>query len=63
MTTEALTVSPRAKCKLALKADAMAQALDNATPEQISNWVDNNVVTLADAKRLFKLILLYMKAN
>lgn len=63
MTIESLIVNPRAKCRLALKADAMAQALDNATPKQISNWVDNNVVTLADAKRLFKLILLYMKAN
>lgn len=63
MTTESLTLSPRAKNNLALKADAIAQALDNATPAQISNWVDNNVTTLADARRLFKLILLYMKAN
>ena len=63
MTTEALTVNPRAKCKLALKADAIAQALDNATPAQISNWVDNNVTTLADARRLFKLILMALKSN
>ena len=63
MTVKYFVVPPREKCKLALKADAIAQALDNATPAQISNWVDNNVTTLADARRLFKLILLYMKAN
>ena len=63
MTVKSFVVDPRAKCKLAVKADAIAQALDNATPAQINNWVDNNVTTLADARRLFKLILLYMKAN
>lgn len=63
MTVKSFVVPPRAKCKLAVKADAIAQALDNATPAQINNWVDNNVTTLADARRLFKLILLYMKAN
>ena len=63
MTTESLTLSPKAKNALALKADAIFTALETATPLQINNWVDNNINTLADAKRLFKLILIYIKSR
>ena len=34
--------------------------LSNATNAQISNWVDANVTNLADARKLFKIILRVM---
>ena len=68
-----LIVNPRAKCKLALKADAIAQALDNATPAQISNWVDNNIIgfdtaqdratTLTALRRVVKFLLISEKSK
>jgi len=50
--------------KAALRADAMRQQLiaqlEVATPAQISNYVDANVTNLAEARALFKRILLVM---
>lgn len=37
--------------------------LRNATPEQIDNWIDNNVSTLASARAVFKAILKVMAAR
>ena len=34
--------------------------LSNATNAQISNWVDANVTNLADARKLFKIIIRVM---
>jgi len=47
--------------KLALKADAMMQQLENASVDGINNYVDNNVNNLADVKRLLKLLLLQLQ--
>lgn len=68
MTFKVLTVSPRVKCELAVKANAIAQALDKATPEQISNWVDSNITglnadTLAALRKVIKFLLLSEKSK
>lgn len=42
-----------------LAADLLAR-LKVATPEQISTFIDNNVVDLASARRVLKMILLVM---
>jgi len=68
MTTESLILSPKAKNALALKIDKINVALDNATPLQISTWVDNHITTsnpnmMPDLRRVLKFILLYIKAH
>jgi len=56
-----IVASDSEKSKAILQADAWANQLVAATPQQISTWVDNNINTLADAKKLFKFILLKLK--
>lgn len=45
-----------------LRGDPFWTKLRDATPAQIDNWLTNNVTSLADARRLFKLILLALRA-
>jgi hypothetical protein len=42
----------------AAKADAIYNALSTATPQQVSNWVDANVTSFEDVKKLLKLLLI-----
>lgn len=63
MTVRNFNLTPKAKARLALQSDPIYIALKNATPEQIGTWVDENMATLASARKLFKTILLHMKAN
>ena len=55
--------SIKEKAKVATKADAMRIALEEATPEQISNWVDNNVVNLTDVNKIIKFLLLELQSR
>ena len=45
-----------------LKGDPFWTALRDATPQQIENWLGNNVTNLAEARRVLKLILLALRA-
>jgi hypothetical protein len=45
-----------------LTADALLAQLADATPAQIDTWLTNNVTNLAQARRVFKLLLLVMRA-
>lgn len=65
---ETLQLPSRIKTRIAYKTDAVNAALDNATPEQISTWVDNNItgfnaLTLTSLKKVIKLILLHIKSE
>jgi len=55
--------STKDKAKLAIKLDSMMQALQDATPMQINNWVDNNVNNLADVKKIIKVLLIHLQMN
>lgn len=54
--------TPIVRAKAELKADAVFQQLQDATPAQIQTWLDNNINNLNDAKLMFKRILLMIRA-
>ena len=55
--TQPTEVKAAALRKKAAKADTMLSLLEEAYPEEISAWVDNNIQSLLDVKDLLKLLL------
>lgn len=58
---ELLTISPKNKINLALKADELNAVLENATPEQINAWVNNNIPDQGRLKMVIKFLLMKVK--
>lgn len=55
---ELLTISPKNKVRLALKADELNAVLENATPEQINAWVNNNIPDQGNLRMVIKFLLI-----
>lgn len=58
---ELLTISPKNKVALALKTDELNTVLENATPEQINAWVNNNIPDQGRLKMVIKFLLMKVK--
>lgn len=51
---EAAPLKTKRLAREGVKADTLMQTLQNKTPAQVGAWIDVNVNSLADAKRVLK---------
>ena len=55
--------TPEEKQAAVAKADAVLQQLMTSTPDQIEQWIDNNVTNFAEIKVMFKRVILLILAS
>lgn len=53
------------KNKLALKAESLFQAIDDASPAEVKTWIDNNInaTNIGNLRKVLTLLILDMKSR